>query len=198
MPADLIQEIGVLKKTAVLVNRDLRKLPKEKVDLIIAAADEVVAGKLHAQFAPQIWQTGNGTQTNMNVNEVISDRAIKIVGDKKDRKEAIHPNDDVNMSQSFNDIFPTAMYVAVAIVLTENLTPALKALHAVLEAKSPELAATPLIVDQEILGWSSLIERDLGWIRLAIDGFYALATGGTTVATDLKAQPEFAQRNGKT
>jgi fumarate hydratase, class II len=198
MPADLIREIGVLKKTAVLVNRDLRKLPKEKADLIIAAADEVVAGKLHAQFPPQIWQTGNGTQTNMNVNEVISDRAIKMAGGKKDRKKAIHPNDDVNMSQSFNDTFPTAMYAPVAIVLTENLTPALKALNAVLEAKSPELAATPLSVDQEISGWSSLIERDLGWIRLAIDGFYALAPVGTAVGTGLKAQPEFPQRNGKT
>jgi Lyase len=98
----------------------------------------------------------------MNVNEVISDRAIKMAGGKKGRKKAIHPNDDVNMSQSFNDTFPTAMYVAVAIVLTENLTPALKALHAVLEAKSPELAATPLIVDQEISGWSSRSSAILG------------------------------------
>jgi fumarate hydratase class II len=98
----------------------------------------------------------------MNVNEVIPDRVIKMAGGKKGRKKAIHRNDDVNMSQSFNDTLPTAMYVAVAIVLTENLTSALKALHAVLEAKSPELAAAPLIVDQEISGWSSLIERDLG------------------------------------
>jgi len=189
MLPDLIREIGILKKTAALVNRDLRKLPKEKADLIIAAADEVVTGKLHEQFPQRFCQTGTDTQTNMNANEVISNRAIEMAGGKKSRKKPICPNDDVSISQSYNDTFPTAMYVAAAIVLTENLAPALKELHAVLETKSQELAyiakierthalgAAPLTVDQGVSG-SSLIERDLERIRLAIDGFYSLATGG--------------------
>jgi fumarate hydratase, class II len=180
------------------------------VDLIVAAADEVIAGKLHEQFPLRIWQTGSGTQTNMNANEVISNRAIEMAGGKKGRKKPIHPNDDLNMSQSSNDTFPTAMYVAAAIVLTENLAPALKELHAVLETKSQELAhivetgrthlqdAVPLTVDQGVSGWSSLIERDLERIRLAIDGFYALAIGGTAVGAGLNAHPEFPQRTAKT
>ena len=200
MPLDLIREIGILKKTAVLVNRDLGKLPKEKADLIVAAADEVIAGKLHEQFPLRSSPTGSGTQIKMNANEVISNRAIEMVGGKKGRKKPIHPNDDVNMSQSFNDNFPTAMYVAAAVVLTENLAPALKELHAVLETKSQELAhlvktgrthlsdAVPLTADQEVSGWSSLIERDLERIRLAIDGFYALAIGGTALGTGLNTQ----------
>jgi fumarate hydratase, class II len=210
IPPDLIREIGILKKTAVLVNQDLGKLPKEKSDLILAAADEVIAGRLHEQFPLRIWQTGSGTQTHMNANEVISNRAIEIAGGKKGRKKPIHPNDEVNMSQSSNDTFPTAMYVAAAIVLTENLAPALKELHAFLETKSQELAhlvrtgrphlqdATPLTVDQEVSGRSSRIERDLGRIRLAIDGFYALVIGGTADGTGLHTHPEFPQRSAKT
>ena len=189
MLSDLIREIGILKKTAALVNRDLRKLPKEKADLIIAAADEVVTGKLHQQFPLLICQTGTDTQTNMSVNEAVSNRAIEMDGGKKNRKKPTHPNDEVNISQSFNDTFSTAIYVAAAIVLTENLAPALKELHTVLETKSQDLAylakierthapdAAPLTADQEISG-SSLIERELERIRLAIDGFYSLATGG--------------------
>jgi fumarate hydratase class II len=191
MSLDLIREIEILKKTAALVNLDLERLPKEKAALIIAAADEVIAGKLHEQFPLRIWQTESGTQTNTNANEAISNGAIEMAGGKKGRKKPTHPNDDVNRSKSSNDTFPTAMYVAAAIVLTENLAPGLKELHAVLEAKSQELAhlvktgrtrlqeATTLTVDQDVSGWSSLIERDLGRISLAIDGFYALAIGGT-------------------
>jgi fumarate hydratase class II len=189
MLPDLIREIGILKKTAALVNRDLRKLPKEKADLIIAAADEVVTGKLHQQFPLRICQAGNATQTNICANEVISNREIEMVGGKQSIKKPIRPNDGVNISQSYNDTFPTAMYVAAAIVLRENLAPALKELHAVLQTKSQDLAylakierthapdAAPLTGDQEISG-SSLIERELERIRLAIDGFYSLATGG--------------------
>jgi hypothetical protein len=148
-----------------------------------------VTGKLHQQFPSRICQTGNATQTNMCANEVISNRAIEMAGGKKSRKKPIRPNDDVNISQSYNDTFPTAIYVAAAIVLTENLAPALKELHAVLETKSQDLAyvakiprthapdAAPLTADHEISG-SSLIERELERIRLAIDDFYSLATGG--------------------
>jgi fumarate hydratase, class II len=188
MLSDLIREIEILKKTAALVNRDLRKLPKEKVDLIMAAADEVVTGKLHEQFPLRNCQTGNATQTNMCANELISNRAIEMAGGKKSRKKPIRPNDNVNISQSYNDTFPIAMYVAAAIVLTENLAPALKELHAVLETKSQDLAYlakiertqapdAPFTADQEISG-SSSVERELERIRLAIDGFYSLAKGG--------------------
>jgi len=208
MLPDLIREIGILKKTAALVNRGLKKFPKEKVDLIIAAADEVVTGKLHEQFPQRFCQTGTDTQTNMNANEVISNRAIEMAGGKKSRKKPICPNDDVSISQSYNDTFPTAMYVAAAIVLTENLAPALKELHAVLETKSQELAyiakierthalgAAPLTVDQGVSG-SSLIERDLEGIRLAIDGFYSLATGGKGRSRPQSFR-QVAQGNGKT
>ena len=206
MPPELIRGIGVLKKAAALVNQDLGKLPKEKADLIVAAADEVITGKLNEQFPLRIWQTGSGTQTNMNANEVISNRAIELAGGKKGSKKPIHPNDDVNMSQSSNDTFPTAMHVAAATVLKEALIPALQGLQAVLQKKSNEFAgivktgrthlqdATPLTVGQEISGWSSLIERDLDRIGLAMDGLFDLAIGGTAVGTGLNTHPEFAQR----
>ena len=140
MPPELIRDIGILKKAAALVNQDLGKLPKEKADLIVAAADEVFAGKWNEQFPLRIWQTGSGTQTNMNANEVISNRAIELAGGKKGSKKPIHPNDDVNMSQSSNDTFPTAMYIASATVLKEVLIPALQGLHALLQKKSKEFA----------------------------------------------------------
>jgi fumarate hydratase, class II len=206
MPPELIRAIGILKKAAALVNHDLGKLPKEKLELIIAAADEVIGGKMNEQFPLRIWQTGSGTQTNMNANEVISNRAIELGGGKKGSKKPIHPNDDVNMSQSSNDTFPTAMHIAAVIVLEEKLIPALQGLHLMLEAKVKEFAgivktgrthlqdATPLTVGQEISGWSSLIERDLDRIRQTISGLFDLAIGGTAVGTGLNTHPEFAQR----
>src|SRR5258708_4729340 len=209
MPPELLRAIGILKKAAALVNQDLGKLPKEKAELITAAADEVVAGKLNEHFPLRNWQTGSGTQTNMNANEVISNRAIELAGGKKGSKKPIHPNDDVNMSQSSNDTFPTAMHIAAAIALKERLVPVLEELHAVLEAKSQEFAhivktgrthlqdATPLTVGQEISGWSSLIERDLERIGPAIDGLLDLAIGGTAVGTGLNTHPEFAERTAK-
>lgn len=204
MPPELLRAIGILKKAAALVNQDLGKLPQEKAELIIAAVDEVIAGRLNEHFPLRIWQTGSGTQTNMNANEVISNRAIELAGGKKGSKKPIHPNDDVNMSQSSNDTFPTAMHIAAAIALKERLGPALEELHAVLEAKSQEFAnivktgrthlqdATPLTVGQEISGWSSLIERDLERIGPTIDGLLDLAIGGTAVGTGLNTHPEFA------
>jgi fumarate hydratase, class II len=209
MPPELIRAIGTLKKAAALVNNDLGKLPKEKAQLIIAAADEVIAGKLNDHFPLRIWQTGSGTQTNMNANEVIANRAIELAGGQRGSKKPIHPNDDVNMSQSSNDTFPTAMHIAAAMVLNEKLIPALEELHGVLNNKSREFAdvvktgrthlqdATPLTVGQEISGWSSLVGRDLERIRIAIDGLYDLALGGTAVGTGLNTHPEFAERAGK-
>jgi fumarate hydratase class II len=209
MPPELIRAIGILKKAAALVNNDLGKLPKEKAELIIAAADEVIAGKLNDHFPLRIWQTGSGTQTNMNANEVIANRAIELAGGQKGSKKPIHPNDDVNMSQSSNDTFPTAMHIAGAIVLNEKLIPALEELQAVLDNKSREFAnvvktgrthlqdATPLTVGQEISGWSSLVRRDLERIRIAINGLYDLALGGTAVGTGLNTHPEFAERASK-
>ena len=206
MPPELIRAIGILKKAAALVNTDLGKLAKEKTQLIIAAADEVIAGKLNDHFPLRIWQTGSGTQTNMNANEVIANRAIELAGGQKGSKKPIHPNDDVNMSQSSNDTFPTAMHIAAAIVLNEKLIPALEELQAVLDNKSREFAnvvktgrthlqdATPLTVGQEISGWSSLVRRDLQRIRIAMDGLYDLALGGTAVGTGLNTHPEFAER----
>jgi fumarate hydratase class II len=209
MPPELIRAIGILKKAAALVNTDLGKLAKEKTQLIIAAADEVIAGKLNDHFPLRVWQTGSGTQTNMNANEVIANRAIELAGGQKGSKKTIHPNDHVNMSQSSNDTFPTAMHIAAAIVLNEKLIPALGELQAVLDNKSREFAnvvktgrthlqdATPLTVGQEISGWSSLVRRDLDRIRIAIDGLYDLALGGTAVGTGLNTHPEFAERAGK-
>ena len=209
MPPELLRAIGILKKAAALVNQDLGKLPKEKAELIVAAADEVIAGKLNKHFPLRIWQTGSGTQTNMNANEVISNRAIELAGGKKGSKKPIHPNDDVNMSQSSNDTFPTAMHIAAAIALKERLVPALEELHAVLEAKSQQFVnivktgrthlqdATALTVGQEISGWSSLIERDLERIGPTIDGLLDLAIGGTAVGTGLNTHPEFAERTAK-
>jgi fumarate hydratase, class II len=209
MPPELIRAIGILKKAAALVNQDLGKLPKEKAELIVAAADEVIAGKLNEHFPLRIWQTGSGTQTNMNANEVISNRAIELAGGRKGSKKPIHPNDDVNLSQSSNDTFPTAMHIAAAVALREKLVPALQELHAVLETKSQEFAeivktgrthlqdATPLTVGQEISGWSSLIERDLERIEPTIDCLLDLAIGGTAVGTGLNTHPEFAQRTAK-
>jgi fumarate hydratase, class II len=209
MPPELIRAIGILKKAAALVNNDLGKLPKDKAQLIIAAADEVIAGKLNDHFPLRIWQTGSGTQTNMNANEVIANRAIELAGGQRGSKKPIHPNDDVNMSQSSNDTFPTAMHIAAAMVLNEKLIPALEGLQAVLDNKSREFAnvvktgrthlqdATPLTVGQEISGWSSLIGRDLGRIRIAMDGLYDLALGGTAVGTGLNTHPEFAERASK-
>jgi fumarate hydratase, class II len=209
MPPELIRAIGILKKAAALVNHDLGKLAKEKTDLIVAAAEEVIAGKLDEHFPLRIWQTGSGTQTNMNANEVISNRAIELAGGKKGSKKPIHPNDDVNMSQSSNDTFPTAMHIAAASVLKEMLIPVLQELHEVLQGKSKEYSdivktgrthlqdATPLTVGQEISGWSSLIERNLQRIGLASDGLMDLAIGGTAVGTGLNTHPEFAERTAR-
>ena len=209
MPPELIRAFGILKKAAALVNQDLGKLSPEKAKLIVQAADEVISGALNEHFPLRIWQTGSGTQTNMNVNEVISNRAIEIAGGTMGSKAPIHPNDDVNMSQSSNDTFPTAMHIAAATETARKLLPAVKKLRDVLHAKSREFAgvvkigrthlqdATPLTVDQEFSGWVNLLDRDGGRIAVALDGLYDLAIGGTAVGTGLNAHPEFAVRSAK-
>ena len=206
MPPELISAFGVLKKAAALVNQELGKLSAEKTKLIVQAADEVIAGKLRDHFPLRIWQTGSGTQTNMNVNEVISNRAIELSGGVMGSKKPIHPNDDVNMSQSSNDTFPTAMHIAAATETVRKLVPAVKHLRDALDAKAREFMgivkigrthlqdATPLTVGQEFSGWVSLLDRDIKRINEALDGLYDLAIGGTAVGTGLNAHPEFAER----
>jgi fumarate hydratase, class II len=206
MPPELIRAFGILKKAAALVNRDLGKLSEEKSNLIVQAADEVISGKLNEHFPLRIWQTGSGTQTNMNVNEVISNRAIQIAHGEMGSKTPIHPNDDVNMSQSSNDTFPAAMNIAAVAETSRRLLPAVKKLRDALDAKAKQFAgvvkigrthlqdATPLTVEQEFSGWVSLLDRDGARIAVALDGLYDLAIGGTAVGTGLNAHPEFAER----
>jgi fumarate hydratase class II len=209
MPPELIRAFAILKKACALVNQDLGKLSPEKAKLIVQAADEVIAGKLNDQFPLRIWQTGSGTQTNMNVNEVISNRAIEISGGVMGSKKPIHPNDDVNMSQSSNDTFPTAMHIAAAERVERALIPALQTVHDAIEAKAKEFAgvvkigrthlqdAVPLTVGQEFSGWASLLKRDIHRLKQVLDGLYDLAIGGTAVGTGLNTHPEFAERAAK-
>src|ERR1700681_2062305 len=209
MPAELIRSFGILKKAAALVNQDLGKLPADKARLIAEAADEVIAGKLDDQFPLRIWQTGSGTQTNMNVNEVISNRAIEIAGGELGSKKPVHPNDDVNMSQSSNDTFPAAMHIAAAQRGKNTLIPDIQKVHDAIAAKAKEFNdvvkigrthlqdAVPLTFGQEFGGWASLLERDIKRLEQGLGGLYDLAIGGTAVGTGLNAHPEFAERAAK-
>jgi len=206
MPSELIRAFGILKKAAAFVNQDLGKLPHEKAKFIVQAADEVIAGKLDAHFPLRIWQTGSGTQTNMNANEVISNRAIELAGGVMGSKKPIHPNDDVNMSQSSNDTFPAAMHIAAATQVAEALIPAVERLQDEIDKKAKQFAgvvkigrthlqdATPITVGQEMSGWASLLERDVARLGESLWGLYDLAIGGTAVGTGLNAHPEFAER----
>jgi fumarate hydratase class II len=206
MPRELIRAFGILKKAAAMVNQDLKKLSPEKTRLIVQAADEVISGKLDEHFPLRVWQTGSGTQTNMNANEVISNRAIEIAGGVMGSKKPIHPNDDVNMSQSSNDTFPTAMHIAAATRVAGALIPALIRLRDTIDAKAREfqdivkigrthlMDATPLTVGQEMSGWVSLLDRDIARLQTTLPGLYDLAIGGTAVGTGLNAHPEFAER----
>ncbi len=206
MPPELIRAFGILKKACALVNQDLGKLAADKAGLIAQAADEVIAGKLDDEFPLRIWQTGSGTQTNMNVNEVISNRAIELAGGAMGSKSPIHPNDHVNMSQSSNDTFPTAMHIAAAERVRNALIPTIKSVHDAIEDKAKEFQdvvkigrthlqdAVPLTFGQEFGGWASLLERDIKRLDQALDGLYDLAIGGTAVGTGLNAHPEFAER----
>lgn len=208
MPRAMIRALGILKKAAAIVNHELGKLPDDKRKLIAQAADEVIEGKLDEHFPLRIWQTGSGTQTNMNANEVISNRAIEIAGGQMGSKSPVHPNDDVNMSQSSNDTFPTAMYIAAAEELTK-LIPEVEKVHDAIQTKAEEFKdvvkigrthlqdATPLTVAQEMSGWASLLERDLERMKFAMPGLLELAIGGTAVGTGLNSHPEFGELAAK-
>ncbi|HMT08691.1 MAG TPA: class II fumarate hydratase [Pyrinomonadaceae bacterium] len=205
MPREVIRALGILKKAAAITNFELGKLPEDKMNLISAAADEVIDGKLDAHFPLRVWQTGSGTQTNMNANEVISNRAIEMAGGEMGSKTPIHPNDDVNKSQSSNDTFPTAMYIAAAERLTA-LIPEVERVSTAIKAKAKEFEgvvkigrthlqdATPVTVSQEFNGWASLIDRDVERLRMVLPGLLDLAIGGTAVGTGLNSHPEFADR----
>ncbi len=204
-----IRAFGILKRSAAIVNADLGLLPKDKAELVVAAADEVIAGKLDVHFPLVVFQTGSGTQTNMNSNEVISNRAIEMAGGEMGSKSPIHPNDDVNKSQSSNDTFPTAMHIAAVEVLTEATIPALAKLRDTLLAKSEAFAdvvkigrthlqdATPLTVGQEISGWASQLDHGIARVAASLDHLYELALGGTAVGTGLNTHPEYADRVAK-
>jgi fumarate hydratase class II len=205
MPREMVRALGVLKKAAALVNEELGKLPSDKARLIERAADEVIEGKLDEHFPLRVWQTGSGTQTNMNANEVISNRAIELAGGAMGSKQPVHPNDHVNMSQSSNDTFPTAMHIAAAEQM-QKLIPEVRRLRDAIDAKAREFAdvvkigrthlqdATPLTVGQEFGGWASLLERDVERLEAVLPGLYDLAIGGTAVGTGLNSHPEFAER----
>ncbi len=209
MPRELIRAMGILKKAAAMTNADLGILPAEKRDLVVRAADEVIAGTLDAHFPLVVWQTGSGTQTNMNANEVISNRAIEMAGGAMGSKKPIHPNDDVNKAQSSNDTFPTAMHIAAAEVIVHDLLPAVRALRDTLAAKRDAfqaltkigrthlMDATPLTLGQEISGWVQALTNDLARIESVLPGLYELALGGTAVGTGLNTHPEFAVRSAK-
>ena len=206
LPPEMVKALGVLKKACALANADLGKLPADKRDLIVRAADEVISGKLDAHFPLRIWQTGSGTQSNMNANEVISNRAIELAGGEMGSKSPVHPNDHVNMSQSSNDTFPTAMSIASATVVLECLIPAVKTLRDTLDAKAKAFAdivkigrthlqdATPLTLGQEFSGYVTLLDQGLRDVEYSLSGLYQLAIGGTAVGTGLNAHPEFGDR----
>lgn len=210
MPRELIRALGILKKAAAIVNTDLGLLTSEKRDLIMQAADEVIDGKLDDHFPLSIWQTGSGTQTNMNTNEVISNRAIEIAGGELGSKKPIHPNDDVNKAQSSNDTFPTAMHIAAAERVVHDLIPAVTTLRDTLQHKAEEfndiiksgrthlMDATPLTLGQEFSGYVQQLTMALKRIDAVLPGLYELALGGTAVGTGLNTHPEFAERSAKT
>src|SRR5580658_9134575 len=201
----VIRAFGIVKKAAALANQDLGKLDKAKCDLIVRAADEVIAGKLDAHFPLVVWQTGSGTQSNMNANEVIANRAIEMAGGTMGTKKPVHPNDDVNRSQSSNDVFPTVMHVAVALELRERLLPAVSALRMTIERKAAEFSdivkvgrthlmdATPLTLGQEMSGWGAQLAFCVRGLEASLDGLYDLALGGTAVGTGLNTHPRWAQ-----
>jgi len=202
----VIRGMAILKKAAALTNRDLGKMDGTEADLIVRAADEIIAGDLDAEFPLFVWQTGSGTQTNMNVNEVISNRAIELAGGVRGSKDPIHPNDHVNMSQSSNDTFPGAMHIAAAEEIVHRLVPSIRALRDALAAKAEAFAdivkigrthlqdAVPLTLGQEFSGYVAQLDADLERVELTLPGIYELAVGGTAVGTGLNTHPEFAER----
>jgi fumarate hydratase class II len=209
MPPALIDALAQTKRAAAQVNRDLGLLPAERADAIINAADEVLSGAHPEEFPLAIWQTGSGTQSNMNMNEVLANRASELLGGSRGEGRLVHPNDDVNKSQSSNDVFPTAMHVAAVVALREHLLPRLTALRDQLAAKSAAFSqivkigrthlqdATPLTLGQEISGWVAMLDHSLRHIEQSIPHLCELALGGTAVGTGLNTHPEYAVRVAK-
>jgi len=206
MPLPVVRALGIVKRAAAETNRDLGKLDAKLADAIIAAANEVIEGKLNDHFPLVVWQTGSGTQSNMNANEVISNRAIEMLGGEMGSKKPVHPNDHVNMSQSSNDTYPTAMHVACAEQVVNDLLPALKHLHAALDAKSKAWAhiikigrthtqdATPLTLGQEFGGYAQQVANGIERIEQTLPKLMELAQGGTAVGTGLNAPVGFAEK----
>ena len=209
MPVALVRAFGILKKGAALANAELGELPQDKADLIVKAADEVIAGKLDKQFPLVVFQTGSGTQSNMNSNEVISNRAIELAGGELGSKDPVHPNDHVNRGQSSNDTFPTAMHIATVLELNQSLYPHVQTLRDTLARKSENFKdivkvgrthlqdATPITLGQEVGAWVAQLDYALEQIKHAEKGLYDLAIGGTAVGTGLNAHPEFGDLAAK-
>jgi fumarate hydratase class II len=209
IPHEVIVAFAFLKKAAALINEELGLLPKDKAGLIVQAAEEIIAGKLDDQFPLSVWQTGSGTHTNMNLNEVIANRAIEMAGGNLGSKTPIHPNDDVNKSQSSNDTFPTAMHIAAVTAIRQSLLPAVESLAGLLQKKSDEFAnivkigrthlmdAVPLTLGQEFSGYVTQVERGRQRVEQSLPHLYELAIGGTAVGTGLNTHPEYAVRVAK-
>jgi fumarate hydratase class II len=207
MPVGIVRAFGILKRAAAEVNAELGLLAPEKRDLIIAAAIEVTDGRLADEFPLRVWQTGSGTQSNMNVNEVIAARCNEVAAGVRGGKKPVHPNDDVNRSQSSNDTFPTALHMAVAMALVHDLLPSLRALRDALDAKRASFEgivkigrthlqdAVPLTLGQEFSGYVAQLDGGIARIEAALPGLYQIALGGTAVGTGLNAHPEFAERS---
>src|SRR5437763_2235365 len=205
MPIAIVHALGTVKLASALTNRELGLLDQRRAAAIARAAREVIDGKLDDHFPLVVWQTGSGTQTNMNLNEVIANRANELLGGKLGAKQPVHPNDHVNMSQSSNDSFPTAMHIAAALHITADLIPALSELHRALRKKEKEFAhifkigrthtqdATPLTLGQEFSGYAAQVERGIARLRMAARDLYPLAQGGTAVGTGLNSKPGFAK-----
>ncbi|HEI8865115.1 TPA: class II fumarate hydratase [Serratia odorifera] len=209
MPTALIHALALTKRAAASVNVDLGLLPAERGKAIIQAADEVLADKHANEFPLSVWQTGSGTQTNMNINEVLANRASELLGGERGEGRLVHPNDDVNKSQSSNDVFPTAMHVAAVIALRQHLIPELHQLHQTLNEKADAFRdivkigrthlqdATPLTLGQEISGWAAMLQHSLRHIEASVPHLCELALGGTAVGTGLNTHPEYAVRVAK-
>ena len=205
MPMPIIRALGIVKLAAAETNRELGLLDQRRAGAIIRAAREVIDGKLDDHFPLVVWQTGSGTQTNMNLNEVIANRANELLGGERGAKKPVHPNDHVNMSQSSNDSFPTAMHIAAAIHINADLVPALSELHRALRKKEKAFArivkigrthtqdATPLTLGQEFSGYAAQVESGIARLRVAVKDLYPLAQGGTAVGTGLNSKPRFAK-----
>jgi fumarate hydratase class II len=209
MPDEVIRSFGILKRAAAEVNADLGLLPADKRDLIVRVASEITAGDLDGEFPLRVWQTGSGTQSNMNVNEVIAGRANELATGTRGGKTPIHPNDDVNRSQSSNDTFPTALHMAVAMALDDRLLPAVAELRDALDAKARAFEgivkigrthlqdAVPLTLGQEFSGYVAQLDGDIARIRATLPGLHELALGGTAVGTGLNSHPAFADKVAK-